>query len=423
MTIASRPCPDLGVWRAWLDHEDDSPGLPEHLSTCPACQRLVADLRDDAVAIGRSVSALAPTRLPSAAEVASARERLSRPGAGDLQRPVRTGPGERLQPVGTQPGGRLQPVGRGGFVSRVSTPWRIAGSGLAAAVALTLVVAFTPGGGAAAASFLAQFRSQQVTPIEITPQSQGQIVRTLNALGEYGTIKTGQNGQPTRPEAVARGAAEQARTVSLAEAAQSVGFSILTPDPATLPAGVDKTPVVRVVPGSQVRFTFDKNKARAYFQSSGHPEVSLPDKFDGATLVVSIPSAAVLEYGDKASKNALIVGEAGEVLVDVEGGKASLPEMRDFLLGLPGLPPAVVNQLKQVQNWNETLPIPVPVDQVHWQSATFNRNQGLLLNDNSGVASAALWHQSGHLYGVAGSLKGSDLKPVADSLASSDTRH
>ncbi|HTD80348.1 MAG TPA: hypothetical protein VK898_22115 [Chloroflexota bacterium] len=412
MTIASRPCPDLGVWRAWLDHEDDSAWLPEHLSTCPACQQLVADLRDDAVAIGRSVSALAPTRLPSAAEVASARERLSRPGAGDLQRPVRTGPGERLRPVG-----------RGGFVSRVSTPWRIAGSGLAAAVALTLVVAFTPGGGAAAASFLAQFRSQQITPIEITPQSQGQIVRTLNALGEYGTIKTGQNGQPTRPEAAVRGAAEQARTVSLGEAAQSVGFTILTPDPATLPAGVDKTPLVRVVPGSQVRFTFDKNKARTYFQSSGHPEVSLPDKFDGATLVVSIPSAAVLEYGNKTSRNALIVGEAGEVLIDVEGGKVSLPEMRDFLLGLPGLPPAIVSQLKQIQNWNETLPIPVPVDQINWQAASFNKNAGLLLNDNSGVGSAALWHQSGHLYGVAGSLKASDLKPIADSLASADTRH
>jgi hypothetical protein len=111
------------------------------------------------------------------------------------------------------------------------------------------------------------------------------------------------------------------------------------------------------------------------------------------------------------------------VLVDVEGGKVSLPEMRDFLLGLPGLPPAIVSQLKQIQNWNETLPIPVPVDQINWQAATFNKNAGLLLNDNSGVGSAALWHQSGHLYGVAGSLKASDLKPIADSLASADTRH
>ena len=397
MTIASRPCPDVGVWRAWLDHEADSAWPGEHLPACPACQRLVAELRDDAATASRSLAALAPARLPSASEIASARER-----------------------VAWRARGRRAPAAGRGRLGRVSTGWRIAGSGLVAAVALTFVVAFTPGGGSAAASFLAQFRSQQVTPIEITPQSQGQIVKALSALGDYGTIKagqTGQTGQPTRPEAAARVATEQARTVSLAEAAQAVGFNIATPDPATLPAGADKTPLVRVVPGSEARFTFDKNKARAYFQANGHPEVSLPDKFDGATLVVSIPSAAVLEYGDKASRNALIVGEAGELVVDVEGGKVSLPEMRDFLLSLPGLPPAVVAQLKQVQNWNETLPIPVPVDQVHWQSATFSGNQGLLLNDNSGAASAAVWHANGHLYGVAGSLKASDLKRIADSLA------
>jgi hypothetical protein len=393
MTVTSRTCPDIGAWRAWLDHEDLSSLPAAHLPACPACQQLVADLRADAAVVESSLSMLAPTRLPSVAEVAAAREQFA--WRGHQGRNLVAGPS---------------------LLGRITTPWRIAASGLAAAVALTLIVALTPGGGAAAASFLAQFRSQQVAPVEISPQSQGQIVRTLTALGEFGTIKTDQNGQPTRPEAAARSAAEQARTVSLAEAAQAVGFAIQTPDPATLPAGVDKSPVVRVMPGSQLRFTFDRNKARSYFQSSGHPEVSLPDKFDGATLVVSIPSAAVLEYGDRASKNALIVGQAGELVVDVEGGKVSLSEMRDFLLGLPGLPPTVVSQLKQIQNWNETLPIPIPVDQVHWQSASFNGNQGLLLNDNSGVGSAALWHQGGHLYGVAGSLKANDLKRVADSL-------
>jgi hypothetical protein len=170
------------------------------------------------------------------------------------------------------------------------------------------------------------------------------------------------------------------------------------------------------MPASQIRFTFDKNKARAYYQSTGHPEVTLPDKFDGATLVVSIPSTAMLQYGNPNSKDALIVGEAGELLVDVEGGKVSLVEMRDFLLGLPGLPPATASQLKQIQNWNETLPVPIPVDKVNWQSTTFNGNQGLLLNDNSGVGSAAIWHANGHLYGVAGSLRATDLKKIASSL-------
>ena len=39
-----------------------------------------------------------------------------------------------------------------------------------------------------------------------------------------------------------------------------------------------------------------------------------------------------------------------------------------------------------------------------------------LLNDNSGVGSAAIWHANGHLYGVAGSLKATDLKRIADGL-------
>ena len=145
--------------------------------------------------------------------------------------------------------------------------------------------------------------------------------------------------------------------------------------------------------------------------------MSLPDKFDGATLVVSIPSAALLQYsGSGGAKEALIVGQAGEIVVDVEG-KVSLDEMRDFLLGLPGLPPTVVSQLRRIKNWNQTLPIPVPVGQVNWQSTSFNGNQGLLLNDNSGVGSAAIWYRAGHMYGLAGSLKATELKRIADGLA------
>lgn len=394
MNIPPRACPDIGTWRAWLDHEDQSPRLEAHLPGCPACQRLVADLRQDAASVREAFAVLAPIGLPSTAETAVARERLR---------------SKRAQPV------LLQPLPTQEFripmlLSRFSTPWRVAASGLAAAVALSFVVAFTPQGNAASASFLSQFRSQQVTAVEVSPQSQAEITKTLNALGSLGTVKT--------PAGLSsNGVHSASSSVSLAEAAQAVGFPLQTPDPATLPAGLDKAPQVRVMPASQVRFTFDKTKARAYFDSTGHPEVSLPDKFDGATLVVSIPSAAMLQYGNASARDALIIGEAGELLVDVEGGKVSLPEMRDFLLGLPGLPQSTVSQLKQIQNWNQTLPIPIPVDKVNWQSTTFNGNQGLLLNDNSGVGSAAIWHANGHLYGMAGSLRATDIKRIADSLA------
>lgn len=315
------------------------------------------------------------------------------------------------------------------FITRMPTPWRVAASGVAAALALSVLVAITPEGRAVAAGFLASFRSEQVTAIEVTPQSQGEIMKTLNALGNLGTVKM--PGAALRPGAsvvdvaaaggpreLVKGAGEasQPASVSLAEASQTLGFKLKTPDPKTLPGGLDQTPSVRVTNGSQVRFTFDKTKASTYFTSTGHPEVTLPDKFDGATLVVSIPSAALMTYGNSRGKDTLIIGQAGELVVDVEG-RVSLDEMRDFLLGLPGLPPPVVSQLRQIKSWNQTLPIPVPVNQVNWQSTSFNGNQGLLLNDNSGIGSAAVWYENGHMYGVAGSLKAKELQRIADGLA------
>ena len=70
-TTDRAPCPDIGVWRAWLDNEDAATqpiSIEEHLADCPACQRLVAELREDASDVRDILSVLAPTRLPNPAE-------------------------------------------------------------------------------------------------------------------------------------------------------------------------------------------------------------------------------------------------------------------------------------------------------------------------------------------------------------------
>jgi hypothetical protein len=356
--------------------------------------------------IGELIASLAPEQLPDAQDVAAARDQLDWRRAQTLKRRA----SEDIDPG-------VAREERRSLLARFSMPWRVASGGFAAALVLSVVVAFTPQGSAAAAGFLAQFRSQQVSAIEITPQSQADITRSMKSLSNLGTVEVPGAATSGQPETVARQVAAESRTVTSAQAAQTVGFALITPDPATLPAGLNNPPTVKVSPASQVRFTFDKARAQAYFQSTGHPDVSLPDKFNGAALSVSIPSAAILSYGSGGtSKQELIVAEAGELVVDVQGN-VSLPEMRDFLLGLPGLPPAVVSQLRQIDNWNDTLPIPVPVDQVNWQKTTINGSKGLLLNDNSGVGSAAVWHADGHLYGVAGTLRANDLRRVANSLA------
>ena len=74
----SSACPDIGVWRAWLDRENEPMLLEEHLVDCPGCRRLVALLQEDVAQVRAAFAMLAPDEasLPSTADVAVTRERL-----------------------------------------------------------------------------------------------------------------------------------------------------------------------------------------------------------------------------------------------------------------------------------------------------------------------------------------------------------
>src|SRR5262245_1294298 len=169
MTTLTPTCPDLGVWRAWLDHEDNSPELSAHLESCTACINLVEELRGNASIASDAIGAVGAMRLPSPTEIAIARDRFAWRQRQREAAEVPVSSAVAPRPLT--------------FSERISTPWRVAASGLAAAIVLSLGVAFTPEGRAAAAGFLAQFRSQQVAAINISPQSQAEIMGTLRALG------------------------------------------------------------------------------------------------------------------------------------------------------------------------------------------------------------------------------------------------
>ena len=78
MNITNTSCPDIGRWRAWLDNELRSLGLDAHLEGCPACQRAVADLKQDAALAASGISLLtAPSVSPEEARFARQRMRSS----------------------------------------------------------------------------------------------------------------------------------------------------------------------------------------------------------------------------------------------------------------------------------------------------------------------------------------------------------
>ena len=285
--------------------------------------------------------------------------------------------------------------------------WRMTLGCLTAALALALVVG-TPGGRGAASDFLSHFRNEQFAAALDTREI-ADIEAMLAELANLGRI----DGLGTAPEprAVER----------IAEASQAVGFPVLEPDPATLPEDVSGAPeAIHVVPAHQVRFTFDLEKARAHYEAIGRDGVSLPERFDGAALVVDIPPAVLLQYrgGDQSSGEqsgvGLVIGQAGMLSVSAEG--ATLDELQDFLLGLPGLSPETEQQLENIDEWQTTLPLPLPIAEINWERTTIAGQPGLLLDDNTGLGSAAIWQRDGRVFGIAGTLKAGALKVVAESL-------
>lgn len=432
-------CPEAGRLRAWLDDEtpeDEALVLTGHLAGCEACQAARETLDRDAAAVARALGGPAGPP-PSAIEIEQALARLHRQLDPDDARsrllgsaqPVAAMPGVPLAEPAEHPAARVNglatlptpsdPILAPALTTAVSDPpsppiyrrrlpmpmtlvlqrWRLSLGALAAALALTFLIG-TPEGRVAAAEFLAQFRSQHLTIVTFDPT---QVRQTgLFRLEQLGTVT---NPRPPQPVQVA----------NIQEAASKAGFPILQPDPALLPQGASKTPTIRFSPASQTRLTFDKQKARAYFDSLNRKDVSLPDNMNGATLVVSLPPVVMLEYDGSDGKPSLMVGQAHDVQVGVEGN-VTLDEVRSFLLSMPGLPDDLARQLRSIQDWRSTLPIPIPADKISWQDTTVAGSPGYILNDNTGLGSAVIWQKNGQILGVAGPMKAPDLRKLAESL-------
>lgn len=350
-------CPTDGRLRAAVDLDD--PAVAAHVRDCRECAARERVLRDDAATAAQAIGALddgAPPLAPAAVEVA-------------------------LRSVSTRTRGAPAAVAVGG---RRRTPLTAVAGVVALLVALALVA--TPMGREAAADFLAGFRAErlQVVTIDTT-----QPADQLDRLEDVATVELAGDGDPQL----------EPRDVGDRSAAAAVaGFA---PAQVTaLPDGIVAGETMAAPPRT-ARITFDAASA---------PD--LPAELDGAALVVSMPGVVVTRYAGP-DGGELMVGEAGQLAVDAEGG--DLADIRDYLLDRPEVPDDLARQLLAIDDWTTTLPVPVPVDEVAWQETTVAGQPGLALDD--GLASGLLWQRDGHVLAVGGTgVDASQVREIADGL-------
>ncbi|MBV9121630.1 MAG: hypothetical protein JOZ39_13050 [Chloroflexi bacterium] len=276
---------------------------------------------------------------------------------------------------------------------------------IAAALVAALSLFTTPVQGLAA-QVLPMFRTQVQ---DVTPISIDHLNEPMPDLAKLGDLN-----------APSKRGLQPVQVASASAAGAQVGFTVLTPS--QLPAGLGAQPVVAVTQGESVDFTFRAQKAQAYLDSIGRKDISLPAKFDGASLHLQVNPAATLAYlpagtslatlgqgtsssspsskPDPAAVSKLLNG-SGVMLIEtkaptLETTGVSPDDLRSFLLTMP-LPDQTKQQLSAISDWSHTLPIPAGSgSQLH--KLTINGAPGVA--GKNGSAETAVWVKSGVLYGI-----------------------
>ncbi len=281
---------------------------------------------------------------------------------------------------------------------------------LAAIAAALVALLLLPNSGALASQFLALFSIQQFQPVQVTKQDvQSLSSRPIPTFEDLGTLHIQPNSLQTQDN------------VTQTQAAQLVKFPILLPG--SLPRGIAGTPDFSVIGAGSGTFTFNASKAHAFFVKNGYGNVNIPTNLDGATYDVTTTPGVVISYGNQTTTEFMIVEFPSPVVRAT--GSASLEELRNVALSIPGLPPQLVNQLKQIDLNSGVVPLPIPSG-IDSQSVTVQSTQGLLLTRNISTTitqlkkfpagSAVVWQTHGIIYAVGGTV--SDTNELLNSANS-----
>jgi len=412
-------CLDSGILATYRDKElapDDATQVAAHLASCAGCATEERAL----ISSGREVYELLATLDPQeGAAVPTPEEALVGLRACIAAERSQTRGRESLSPI---------PLERTRCPAWYQRRRNWAGVAAAAILIALLVV---PNARAVADQFLSLFRVQQFQAVSFDPRTL--MANPLPDLQDFGRVQVSPNAGTSQTD------------LSEAQAARLVDFPIRLPS--SLPSGVGHVLQFSVVHGGQATFTFSAASMHAYLVRSGHGDVVIPPNLNGATFTVSVASGVLVNYTNGCER--AVPGVSGNIARATNGspttspsmpatvtscsgapfmviefpspviqatGSASLDELRDFLLSLPGLPPQLVAQLRQIDLSTGTVPVPIPPE-VSAQHVTVQGAAGLLLADNTPIGGAVLWQSHGMVYALGGAVgNATQLLNAANSL-------
>jgi hypothetical protein len=275
----------------------------------------------------------------------------------------------------------------------------IMGTLAAAAVIVALVIT----GVAQGALDFFHPKSVQTVPVKVAD------LQSLSGLSAYGTF-----AWTTKPEPQLVTSAAQAAAVS----------GLHVPVTGTLPSGVSATVTYAAMPAAVGVFKFDAAMAAAAAAKAGKPLPKMPAGMDGSTLTVTVGPAVIEVFGNLDAGAAsgstqlnlpqLVVGESTAPVVT--SSSVTTQQLENYLLSQPGVSPQLAAAIRAIKDPSTTLPIPIPVEYATSTSVRVQGVGGVALGDNTGLGAGVIWIKGGVVYGVAGTLKQSQVLDIANHL-------
>ena len=397
-------CLDMGLLVSLRDDElptDETTQARAHLASCPDCS---ADARSITVASQEVYDLLAElgaqaSEMPDTATAfASMQSRLDRESDHEKRSAILPVPalGES-RPRHSQSSRRR----RYGWIA-------------AAAAAVLIALLLVPNASALATQFFALFRAQQFQPVTVDPQNFSENV--LSYLSDFGDVQV----QYTN-------LSRSLKNPTLAQVKQLINFPLMLPG--HLPQGVGHAMSFTLIGSADGTYTFNISKIRAYLAQSGQSNIAIPAQLDGATFTITSDTGVVIHYasscrlGGVTATSLFCTGGTPFYTAEIPSpvvqatGKASLKDLRDFLLSLPKLAPDMRAILQQLDLENGTVPLPIP-RAVAAQQITVRGAPGVVLVDSSLKVGGLVWQARGIIYMIATvSTSSADLQAIASSFA------
>ncbi len=178
---------------------------------------------------------------------------------------------------------------------------------------------------------------------------------------------------------------------SLDEAEELLGYRPLVPG--FLPEGMPYVPTLRGYTAGTATISLKVSQIRQFLADAGVGNIQLPDSYDGARVTLDTWPALVASYEDPENMLFLAVAQTRPPALAVDG-RIDLEGLREQVLASGLVSEAVARQLRSVDDWTITLPVPVPEGGTS-KTLELRGTTVLLVSGPQGQEHLALWYERG----------------------------